>query len=412
MTRLMKWHFFLVLLLGFGLAAPAMAADVDGDGIDDNPNPFVDVNGDGIDDSLRSAAGVLIAAETDSSSTRDVLIVHESRPLAYFGWYRVSQMTPPGFDLLQGTIDWLVGSKAPADTRLVLFTYSGSLDPDVYQEADGLAVYNYLVNAGYTDIEVRHQKLAASLPPSHYDDFDAVLYWNSYPYDPTNILDSGIPFVSSSLGHTAQMGIATGSSTLHEFRDTTYVTDNTHPITAPYPLGALTLASRMWTDASQAAGSGRALVVADPLPVALDVEIDIRPWSEHNLIYPFSQLLIPVALFGLDGFDVANVDVGKLAFGPSEAPPAFDLSKPSVVLFSRRDVNGDGEEDLLSYYRTEETGIPMGDTEACLTGEMVDGTPFEGCDAITTRPACGHGFEAALVVLPLVCIGGRVRRRR
>jgi hypothetical protein len=75
-------------------------------------------------------------------------------------------------------------------------------------------------------------------------------------------------------------------------------------------------------------------------------------------------------------------------------------------------VNDDGFTDLLSHYRTQETGIAMGDTEACVTGETLDGRPLEGCDAVSTMVPCGNGYAAALVVPPLVWIGGRRRRKR
>jgi hypothetical protein len=154
----------------------------------------------------------------------------------------------------------------------------------------------------------------------------------------------------------------------------------------------------------------------DPEPLVcnltLDVSIDIKPWSDPNTINPFSRGVVPVALLGSDTFDVADADVTTLAFGPDGAAPAFDLTNPLVYWLSHRDVNGDGRKDLLSSYRTAETGIAMGDTEACLTGETLNGGVFEGCDAVSTvMPpwSCGFGAELALLLPPVMWL---FRKRR
>lgn len=131
--------------------------------------------------------------------------------------------------------------------------------------------------------------------------------------------------------------------------------------------------------------------------------IDIKPSSDRNEINLMSNGIIPVVIFGSDTFDVRDVDVTALAFGPRAAAPHHKKGG------HRKDVDRDGFKDLVSHYKTGETGIGFRDTEVCVTGRTFDGVPFGGCDDIQpVGGGCGPGYELALVIPPIVLL----RRRR
>jgi hypothetical protein len=113
---------------------------------------------------------------------------------------------------------------------------------------------------------------------------------------------------------------------------------------------------------------------------SIEIDVDIKPGSDPNSINPSLEGDLPVAILGSDSFDVVDVDVNTLAFGPDAA--SFDHSHGPHF----EDLNGDGFTDLMAHFRIEETGIAFGDRMACLNGEMRGGAPITGCDDVRTVP--------------------------
>lgn len=118
-------------------------------------------------------------------------------------------------------------------------------------------------------------------------------------------------------------------------------------------------------------------ITPPPAPPVETLLIDIKPGSYPNSINPGSQGRIPVAILTNETFDATTVDPTTVRFGPNNAKAAHSAIE---------DVDGDGDLDMILHFRTQETGIEHGDTEAILTGETRGGISIEGTDTIRTVP--------------------------
>jgi hypothetical protein len=124
------------------------------------------------------------------------------------------------------------------------------------------------------------------------------------------------------------------------------------------------------------------LVITYGFPI-VEVNVDIKPDGEPNSINLKSKGVTPVAILGSADYDVADIDVSSIAFGPSGAAP--------VKAGSYEDVDGDGLTDLVLHFKTQEIGLNDASTEAALTGTLNDGTDIQGADSVRIVPGSSRG---------------------
>jgi hypothetical protein len=121
-------------------------------------------------------------------------------------------------------------------------------------------------------------------------------------------------------------------------------------------------------------------ITTDPIVMEsvmeLNVAIDIKPDTDINSINLKSRGVVPVAVITTEEFDAAEINPESVLF--AGAPP---------VRWHFKDVDGDGDNDLLFHFKTEElTDLSQSSAEAVLTGLLFEGTPFSGTDAVNIVP--------------------------
>ena len=110
-----------------------------------------------------------------------------------------------------------------------------------------------------------------------------------------------------------------------------------------------------------------------------DILIDIKPGSDPNCISVKKRGLTTIAILGSDSFDVTTIDQSTIMLDDN---PGNVISPTKIKV---KDVNSDGEDDLVLKFSTVEMknqGFLVDNNEIFVTGELLDGTPFANSDII------------------------------
>lgn len=121
------------------------------------------------------------------------------------------------------------------------------------------------------------------------------------------------------------------------------------------------------------------------LSTVVDVDIDIKPGSAPNPINLKGGGVLPVAILSTPGFDALDVDVATIELGD---PNLSGQSSPIRV--AQEDVDGDGNLDLLLFFRIPDLlndgALNEDSTDLALTGKLMDGTDIVGSDSVRIVP--------------------------
>jgi len=105
------------------------------------------------------------------------------------------------------------------------------------------------------------------------------------------------------------------------------------------------------------------------------VPTDIKPGTSPNTMNLRSRGMIPIALLTTPTFDATTIDVDSLRFGATGQEIA-------AVRAVQDDVDGDGDIDLLVFFRSQDTGIDCDTLFTYISGTTQSGAPIAGTDSV------------------------------
>jgi hypothetical protein len=310
-------------------------------------------------------------------------------------WHEYQYPGPPTGLLIQGRRFASNGMPRGEQFQVSDITagYSYEWEPSVAADADGDFVVAWLGYGGDNlryGYQIQGRQFAADGTPGDqfqassrttgyaYERFpsvaasadgDFVVAWHDYQYSHSSALVSiqGRRFASDGMPSDDQFQVS-DTATAYGY--------NVMPSVAASADGDFVV---VWRNYQYPGPPNGYLIQGRQFSVGIKVAIDIMPSDPGNNLNlrAGKGATISVAILSVDDFDApSQIDPSTLKFGPREANLA---SSPRV-----HDTDGDGDDDLVVKFLTQQTGIPCGDTQAKLSGNTIDLKSISGSDAINT----------------------------
>ena len=115
--------------------------------------------------------------------------------------------------------------------------------------------------------------------------------------------------------------------------------------------------------------------------------------SDVNPVNLLSHGVLPVSVLGSEEFDANQIDPASLFL--AGAGPRQRGKSGNVASFE--DINGDSFLDLVLHFDMDDLTIGQEAEELILTGLLLDGSEFEGADAIRIVPRSQADGEASTI---------------
>ena len=113
--------------------------------------------------------------------------------------------------------------------------------------------------------------------------------------------------------------------------------------------------------------------------ITIDIKIDIKPGSSTNPINLKAKGVIPVAVLTTPEFNAVTLDPATVLFAGA-----------SPLKWVKKDVDYDGDKDLLFHFDVKKLQLTQSSLEASLTGKTYVGMSVKGTDKVKIIPVVSY----------------------